>query len=671
MLANSNLSLISPKSTANTSSTGSESSTSSDSFDNVFQQVSDSLTDETSTPLVTETDGLAPAQTSMDLEGSDEMVVNGKVVIAEGGEGEVQANLESGVLVASAETGGAVDQVPSIGTSGLTVDGTLSSQRVNSIEGAIPNGSPVVSSAATQVVANSQAESNQGKVNVSAQLGQVTSLKSNEAQVDMIEKVASQEEVALISGNSLQAEGGDVANTNESGQTHSPKNESTYVIAPALVATAANEALDSVVINPSQLDRYPKVALGSSENTKPTALDIDAANDDGSIVVAGGLLGLEGVDSPKDSVIPTLAAVKTEEVGLSESALSNLSNKGVDGLAGEASLKTEPIDLAAGLALIGAGSTAKEDKPSALTTGGKLAVTSSPGMADIEGEKSADLDWIMQQMGNENQIVSDATVIVDSTKLQAPMNSASQASGQNIEQVLKQAGPLSLGLATAESGLVETKGQIDVSLDADGNVLTGNKLDGDSLKQVENNSAMRVGGSESIAVSSTSSSAALSGLNDAKLGLAVNTNNTQNNITMQVPPTHPNWSSEMGEKVMWMNKQGIQQAEIHLDPPELGSLTVKVSVDADVATVSFVAASAQVKELLEGQVQRLREMMAQQGVELAEVDVNVSQQEGGSQQSSDSSEAHFAQQEQDVDSLEPDLALTEARVSRSKVDFYA
>ena len=56
------------------------------------------------------------------------------------------------------------------------------------------------------------------------------------------------------------------------------------------------------------------------------------------------------------------------------------------------------------------------------------------------------------------------------------------------------------------------------------------------------------------------------------------------------------------------------------------------------AHVSFVASSAQAKDALEGQMQRLREMLQQQGVELDTVDVEVSQGNGqafGSGQSGD------------------------------------
>lgn len=110
-------------------------------------------------------------------------------------------------------------------------------------------------------------------------------------------------------------------------------------------------------------------------------------------------------------------------------------------------------------------------------------------------------------------------------------------------------------------------------------------------------------------------------------------------LTMQSLPNAVTFPSEMAAKVSWIAKEGFKTAHIQLDPPELGSLAVKISVDQDSnAHVSFVASSAQAKDALEGQMQRLREMLQHQGVELDSVDVEVSQGNGqafGSSQSGD------------------------------------
>ncbi len=91
-----------------------------------------------------------------------------------------------------------------------------------------------------------------------------------------------------------------------------------------------------------------------------------------------------------------------------------------------------------------------------------------------------------------------------------------------------------------------------------------------------------------------------------------------------VPPQHPQWSQAVGERLHWMVGQQLQSAEIRLDPPELGSLDVKVMVNKDHATVHFVTHNPHVRDALEAATPRLREMFADAGLNLG--DVNVSQE---------------------------------------------
>ena len=90
---------------------------------------------------------------------------------------------------------------------------------------------------------------------------------------------------------------------------------------------------------------------------------------------------------------------------------------------------------------------------------------------------------------------------------------------------------------------------------------------------------------------------------------------------MTVPPQHPGWSQAVGERVQWMVNQQIQKAEIRLDPPDLGSLEVRVVMQKENAQVSFAAPNAQVREALEAALPRLREMLGEQGIDLANVDI--------------------------------------------------
>lgn len=101
----------------------------------------------------------------------------------------------------------------------------------------------------------------------------------------------------------------------------------------------------------------------------------------------------------------------------------------------------------------------------------------------------------------------------------------------------------------------------------------------------------------------------------------------------------PGWSQQVTDKVMWMSSQNLQSAEIKLDPAELGRLEIKVSVGQELTQVTFSSANPSVRDSLEGQMHRLRELLAQQGMQ--DVDVNVSDQ---SQQQAEAHEQQRAGQ---------------------------
>jgi len=88
------------------------------------------------------------------------------------------------------------------------------------------------------------------------------------------------------------------------------------------------------------------------------------------------------------------------------------------------------------------------------------------------------------------------------------------------------------------------------------------------------------------------------------------------------------WTEEIVNRVMYLSSANLKSAEIQLQPAELGRLDIKVNMTADQqAQVTFMSGHAVVRDALESQSGRLREMFAQQG--MGQVDVNVSDQSRG------------------------------------------
>lgn len=72
----------------------------------------------------------------------------------------------------------------------------------------------------------------------------------------------------------------------------------------------------------------------------------------------------------------------------------------------------------------------------------------------------------------------------------------------------------------------------------------------------------------------------------------------------------------MGERILMMSAGNLQVAEIQLDPPELGSLQVRLQIQHEQVSLSFSSPHAAVRDALEQQMPRLREMLAEQGLNL-------------------------------------------------------
>lgn len=89
-----------------------------------------------------------------------------------------------------------------------------------------------------------------------------------------------------------------------------------------------------------------------------------------------------------------------------------------------------------------------------------------------------------------------------------------------------------------------------------------------------------------------------------------------------VPVGQPQWSQAVGEKVLWLAAQNVQSADINLNPLDLGPVQVKISVNQEQTTVNFTSHHAVVREVLDQNLGRLREMFSEQGLNLVNVDVS-------------------------------------------------
>ncbi|MDE2387486.1 MAG: flagellar hook-length control protein FliK [Betaproteobacteria bacterium] len=105
-------------------------------------------------------------------------------------------------------------------------------------------------------------------------------------------------------------------------------------------------------------------------------------------------------------------------------------------------------------------------------------------------------------------------------------------------------------------------------------------------------------------------------------------------VKIDAPVGQHKWNSEFSQKIVWLSTQQHQVAEIRLNPAHLGPVEVMLSITQDQATAQFVSPHSAVRDAIQEALPRLREMMAENGIQLGNVMVGADsfQQESKQQQ---------------------------------------
>ncbi|MGI1671206.1 MAG: flagellar hook-length control protein FliK [Neptuniibacter sp.] len=146
-----------------------------------------------------------------------------------------------------------------------------------------------------------------------------------------------------------------------------------------------------------------------------------------------------------------------------------------------------------------------------------------------------------------------------------------------------------------------------------------------------------------------------------------------NNLMMpqNVKLNTPAWSSALAERAVMVAAQNANVAQIQLDPPELGSLNIRVQINQDQVSLNFTSPHAHVRDAVEQSLPRLREMFAEQGLALNESSVS-DQQSGGASKEEMAGEGQGGEGGYLGQSVEEDIIEgSGAARSMSLVDYYA
>ncbi|WP_019216723.1 flagellar hook-length control protein FliK [Legionella tunisiensis] len=112
----------------------------------------------------------------------------------------------------------------------------------------------------------------------------------------------------------------------------------------------------------------------------------------------------------------------------------------------------------------------------------------------------------------------------------------------------------------------------------------------------------------------------------------------------------------------------IKSATIKLNPPELGPLEVSIKVVKEAATVNITTHSVSVRDLIEQALPRLRDMMAEQGINLSQV--NIESNSNHRQQSPQYDEKIRFDHDINDEQVLATTPLT-GRIKKSLIDYFA
>lgn len=92
------------------------------------------------------------------------------------------------------------------------------------------------------------------------------------------------------------------------------------------------------------------------------------------------------------------------------------------------------------------------------------------------------------------------------------------------------------------------------------------------------------------------------------------------------------WSQQLSDRVLWLARGDVQNAQINITPAHLGPIQISLSLNGEQMTAHFVSANQEVRQALEDALPRLREMLAGAGINLGQANVGSQQQQAQAEQ---------------------------------------
>lgn len=144
-------------------------------------------------------------------------------------------------------------------------------------------------------------------------------------------------------------------------------------------------------------------------------------------------------------------------------------------------------------------------------------------------------------------------------------------------------------------------------------------------------------------------------------------------VALPTPVDAPDFTQALGVQVSLLAADGVQQAELHLNPAEMGPISVQIAIDGSQAQVDFGADLASTRQLIENGLPELASALRDAGFTLTGGGVSQQARQGSSDGRGDSGE-RGASRTRAIGGVEPAETTPRrvtTRVSAGGVDLYA
>lgn len=144
--------------------------------------------------------------------------------------------------------------------------------------------------------------------------------------------------------------------------------------------------------------------------------------------------------------------------------------------------------------------------------------------------------------------------------------------------------------------------------------------------------------------------------------------NVSQTLMIPIEVDKPEWSKQFSDQIIWLGQQDVKSAVIKINPEDLGPLEINIKVTNDIASINIVTHNHHVRDIIDQSLPRLQAMMADQGLNLSEVQIDSDANPRRFSQQNDSTQEQLTQTFEDEIGVTP---LKNKGKMKGLVDYFA